>query len=113
MIYHKWSLIGYMLWVRYALFRLRPWLTLDTIYSQFLESPGTKAYTLTEAKELFSGFRDIKITNPLEHGDLLESNVGQRHRGIILTIVKKLWLHWFIRRVMSNSGLYMLIEARK
>ena len=46
-----------MLWVRYALFRLRPWLTLDTIYSQFLERPGTKVYTLTEAKELFSGFR--------------------------------------------------------
>jgi ubiquinone/menaquinone biosynthesis C-methylase UbiE len=113
MIYHKLSLIGYMLWVRYALLRLNPWLSLSEIYSKYLESPGTKAYSLAEAKELFSGFRDVKIKTPLGHGDLLESDVGQLHRGVALTVVKKLWPRWLIRRVMANSGLFMLIEARK
>jgi SAM-dependent methyltransferase len=112
MIYHKFSLIGYILWVRYALLRLRPWLTLREIYSQYLESPGTKAYSVTEARRLFSDFNVVKITTPLTHGDLLESNVGQRHRGVLLTLVKKLWPRWFIRRFMANSGLFMLIEAR-
>jgi len=113
MIYHKWSMIGYMLWIRYALLRLRPWVTLREIYSKYLESPGTKAYSIADARRLFSAFTDVTITTPLGHGDLLESNVGQRHRGLLLTLVKKLWPRWFIRRFMPNSGLAMLIEARK
>jgi len=113
MIYNKWSLIGYMLWVRYALLRLKPWITLSDVFSRYLESPGTKAYSIDEAKVLFSDFDDVKISTPLGHGDLLESDVGQRHRGVILTIVKKLWPRWFFRLVMPQSGLFMLIEARK
>jgi hypothetical protein len=113
MIYHKWSMIGYMLWIRYALLRLRPWVTLREIYSKYLESAGTKAYSIAEARRLFSAFTDVTITTPLGHGDLLESNVGQRHRGLLLTLVKKLWPRWFIRRFMPNSGLGMLIEVRK
>jgi ubiquinone/menaquinone biosynthesis C-methylase UbiE len=62
MIYHKWSMIGYMLWVLYALLRLRPWITLTEIYSKYLESPGTKAYSVGEARQLFSDFRDVTIT---------------------------------------------------
>ena len=61
MIYHKWSMVGYMLWVRYALLRLRPWITLREIYARYLESPGTKAYSLAEARQLFSEFRDVTI----------------------------------------------------
>ena len=113
MIYHKWSMIGYMLWVRYALLRLRPWITLTEIYSKYLESPGTKAYSVGEARQLFSDFRDVTITTPLGHGDLLESDVGQRHRGFVLTMAKKLWPRWLIRTFMSNSGLGMLIDMRK
>ena len=113
MIYHKWSMIGYMLWIRYALLRLRPWVTLREIYSKYLESAETKAYSIAEARRLFSAFTDVTITTPLGHGDLLESNVGQRHRGLLLTLVKKLWPRWFIRRFMPNSGLGMLIEVRK
>ena len=113
MIYHKWSMIGYMLWVRYALLRLRPWLALQEIYARYLESPGTKAYSVAEARQLFSEFREVIIKTPLGHGDLLESNVGQRHRSFLLSMAKKFWPRWFIRRFMPNSGLTMLIEARK
>ena len=113
MIYHKWSMIGYMLWVRYALLRLRQWITLTEIYSKYLESPGTKAYSVGEARQLFSDFRDVTITTPLGHGDLLESDVGQLHRGFVLTMAKKLWPRWLIRTFMSNSGLCMLIDMKK
>ena len=104
MIYHKWSMVGYMLWGRYALLRLRPWITLREIYARYLESPGTKAYSVSEAEQLFSDFRDVKIKTPLGHGDLLESNVGQRHRGFQLSMAKKLCPRWFIRRFMSKNA---------
>jgi hypothetical protein len=75
MIYHKWSLVGLMLWGRYAILNLQPWLGLNQIYELYLESPGTKAYSRKEIKELFSKFSSLKISTPLTHGDLLESNV--------------------------------------
>lgn len=56
MIYHKWSMVGLMLWVRYALLGLRPWLTLNQVYARYLESPSTKAYLVAEARQLFSSF---------------------------------------------------------
>jgi len=113
MLYHKWSMIGLMLWLRYALLAGQPWLSLRSIYSKHLESPGTKAYSYVEARQLFSLFSDLKILTPLAHGDLLESDVGQRHRGFALSLAKALWPRWFIRRFMPNAGLFMLIDARK
>jgi SAM-dependent methyltransferase len=113
MIYHKWSMVGFMLWLRYALFSGRPWRSLADIYANHLESPGTKAYSITEARQLFAQFSDVKISTPLGHGDLLESDVGQRHRGLALTLAQKLWPRWFIRRFLPRAGLGMLIEARK
>lgn len=81
MLYHKWSMVGLMLWLRYALLAFRPFLSLHHIYALHLESPGTKAYSVAEARKLFAAFTEVKIVTPLGHGDLLESNVGQRHRG--------------------------------
>ena len=69
MIYHKWSLVGLMLWVRYALLGLRPWVTLTEIYAHYLESPGTKAYSVAEATQLFSAFSEVQIKTILTHGD--------------------------------------------
>lgn len=113
MIYHKWSMVGLMLWARYALLGLKPWLSLSDIYARYLESPGTKAYSVTEARKLFSAFSEVKISTVLTHGDLLESEAGQRHQGGLLSLARKIWPRWFIRRFFPNAGLFMLIKARK
>ena len=113
MIYHTWSIVGMMLWVRYGLLRFRPWLTLQEIYGQYLESPGTKAYTRRQAKALLTGFTDIHIQTELTHGDLLSSGAGQRHQGTLLTIARFFWPRWLIRRSASGMGLFLLIEAKK
>lgn len=113
MIYSKWSLVGLMLWLRYALFRGRPWIGLEEIYSKHLESPGTKAYTTKEAQKLCRRFCDVKIRTVLTHGDLLQSEAGQRHRGIVLAIARLVWPRWLLRRVFPHHGLFMLIECRK
>lgn len=113
MIYYKWSMIGLMLWLRYALLGLRPWLSLSQVYSRYLESPGTKAYSMPEARRLFSCFRQVEITTVLSHGDLLESEAGQRHQGFLLDLARMVWPRRFIRKFLPNAGLFMLIRATK
>ncbi|MDH4114264.1 MAG: class I SAM-dependent methyltransferase [Burkholderiaceae bacterium] len=113
MIYHAWSLVGLMLWVRYALLRFRPWVSLRAVYARYLESPGTKAYSTREARQLFAGFDDVRIRTVLTHGDLLESMAGQRHQGPLLSVARKIWPRALIRKFFPRLGLFMLIEARK
>jgi len=113
MIYHKYSLVGYMLWLRYGLFKLRPFLSLREIYDKYLESPGTKAYSQNEAKELFKNFRNVKIITHQTHADLLTSDAGQRHRGGLLKIAKLIWPRWFFKTFMKSHGLELMVELIK
>jgi SAM-dependent methyltransferase len=113
MIYHTHSMVGAMLWVRYALLRLRPFTSLAAIYARHLESPGTKAYTPAQARTLFADARDVKVSTVLTHGDLLTSDAGQRHRGPLLTLARRVWPRALIRRLLPGSGLFLLIAGRK
>ena len=113
MIYHKWSVVGYMLWLRYALLRLRPWTTLKDVYARYLESPGTKAFSVTEAQGMFARFEAVEIHTYLTHGDLLESAAGQRHGGAILSLARAIWPRRLIKKCARAHGLFMLIRAVK
>lgn len=113
MVYHTRSFVGYMLWIRYALMTLRWRLTLADIYSRYLESPGTKAYTHDEARRLFGQFTDVKVWSVLTHGDLLTSEAGQRHRGALLSFARMVWPRALIRRLFPRHGLFLMISARK
>ena len=113
MIYHKWSLVGFMLRLRYGLFRFKPFTSLKTIYSKYLESPGTKAYSKREAERLFRNFSTVEVKTVLTHGDLLQSEAGQRHKGSLISIARKIWPRKFIQFALPNSGLFMLIKVIK
>lgn len=113
MIYHKYSLVGYMLWVRYAFLKFRPMTSLQEIYSKYLESPGTKAYSIAEAEKLFGMFRNVKIKTCLSHADLLASSAGQRHEGWMLFLARLIWPRWFIRKLFYKHGLVMTITGNK
>jgi len=110
MIYHKWSVAGYLLWLRYGMLRGR---SLSDVYAQYLESPGTKAYTVAEAEAMFSRFSNVRARSQLGFGDLMQGAVGQRHGGMLLTVAKKVWPRAFIRLFMSRHGLALLIDAVK
>ena len=113
MIYHRRSIIGALLWVRYGLLRGRPFVSLRSIYSRFLESPGTKAYTPAEARTLFARFTSVKICVRLSPGDLMQGAAGQRHTGLALSLARKVWPRFLIQRLLENRGLFLLIEAEK
>lgn len=112
-IYHKHCMVGYMLWARYGLLTLRPFRSLSEIYAHHLESPGTKAFTVEEARRMFSDFSSVAIDITLGLGDLLQGAVGQGHRGALLTAAKRLWPRWFIKKFLRNHGMGMMIEATK
>lgn len=113
MIYQRHSMVGYMLWLRYALARGRPFTSLDTIYARYLESPGTKAYSPAEARALFAGAEGIAVSSVLTHGDLLEGAAGQRHEGAVLALARKFWPRGLIRAMLPNHGLFLMISGTK
>ena len=113
MIYHKNSIVGFMLWLRYGLLKLRPFISLTEIYNKYLESPGTKAYRRSDIPQIFEGLEVNRIATPLNHADLLTSDVGQRHKGMLLNIARKLWPRFILRTFLPNNGLEMMIDGYK
>ena len=115
MIYHKWSLVGLMLWSRYALLAGNPLRNINDIYFHHLESPGTKAFTTQTTRRMLTdaGFRDVTVRVQLSHGDLLQGNVGSRHGGALLSVATALWPRMILRRLFPHLGLYLLIDAVK
>jgi len=61
MLYGRRSWVAFGLWARYALLRGRPWLTLEHVVANHMESDGTKAYTRGELQEMFGDLRDLTI----------------------------------------------------
>lgn len=108
MIYHRRSLIGLMLWIRYGLGR---GLSLTEVYARYLESPGTKAYSRADAAALFPG-ASVRTWTLVTHADLLESGAGQRHGGRVLTIARAVWPRWLLRRA-NFLGLFLMIAGQK
>lgn len=113
MIYHKHSVVGALLWLRYGLLAGRPGRGLDDIYHHHLESPGTKAYTAADARRMMSKFGEVRTATQLSFGDLLQGEVGMTHGGRMIGIVRRVWPRWLIRRAFRKYGLMLLIEARK
>src|SRR5882762_2292365 len=82
----RWSLVEFMLWLRYGPARGKPLTSLASIYSEYLESPGTKVFTCREAARLFTGAAGVTTRVQLTHRDLLESGAGQRHVGRLFSL---------------------------
>ena len=115
MIYHKNAPTGWMLWMKYALLKCKPFKKMSEIYSEYLESPGTKAYTVNEAKKLTRVFSKSELKVQLSFGDLLEGDVGARHKGLMLNIAKMLHPRPIIKGLAKvlPIGLYLMISVRK
>jgi ubiquinone/menaquinone biosynthesis C-methylase UbiE len=112
MIYHRPSVVGLLLWTRYGLGTGHAGRSLTDLYARHLESPGTKGYTVAEARRLVAPFDASQVRSAISFGDLLLGEVGQQHVGRVLTLAKRFWPRPLIRRA-PGLGLLLLIEARK
>jgi hypothetical protein len=112
MIYHRPSLVGLMLWARYALLRGGLRSSISEMYADHLESPGTKGYTLAEGRQLAGSFASVDVRPQVSLADTLEGEVGQQHNSALVRSVKKAWPRPLVRR-LNQLGLFMLLEAVK
>ena len=104
-----------MLWLRYGLAQLRPFIGMKEIYSSYLESPGTKAYSVKEARYLCGSFSHFEVGIELSSGDLLEGDAGDRHKGPLLSMARVIYPRFLIRFLSRfvPIGLFMLITVKK
>lgn len=72
MVYHKFSALGLLVYLRSIRRHRHPLISLKTAVSESMESPGTKAFSFREIKELFKDFSQLKLTPTLifEHSIL-------------------------------------------
>jgi SAM-dependent methyltransferase len=110
MIYHRDSILGRLLWLRYGMLR---GVSIDETYARHLESPGTKAYSRAAAEQLFARFSRTEITVELSAGDLLTGAAGQRHDSPALRVARAVWPRRILRRIAAGKGLFMLVSALK
>jgi ubiquinone/menaquinone biosynthesis C-methylase UbiE len=61
MLYSRRSWVAFGLWARWGLLAGRPTRSLAHVVADHMESPGTKAYTERELRELFAAFREVSV----------------------------------------------------
>jgi ubiquinone/menaquinone biosynthesis C-methylase UbiE/glycosyltransferase involved in cell wall biosynthesis len=115
MIYHVPSWTAAMLYFIHGLARGRPGLGLRHAVYWNLESPGTKAYTVNEARELVqaAGYNDVDVATRLGPGDLLLTKPSQKYEHWQFKLAWRLWPRPFIRMMGNRFGLYLLLMGRK
>lgn len=90
MIYHKNSVLAYLFWVKHALLKMRPNKSIDWVLANFMESPGTKAYTIDDVKTMLKSqpIKNLKIKPVLTYYDkLLRFNGLMQFIAKILAVV--------------------------
>jgi SAM-dependent methyltransferase len=113
MIYHANCWVGYMLWGVHCLAKLKPWKSPRWAIYHHLESPGTKAYTLAEAHDLFAAFTHVNARTQLTHGDLLLMRPDKRYQKWRHKLAWQLYPRSLVKTLGNRWGMALFIEATK
>lgn len=95
MMYGRHSVAALRLWVTYALLRGQPWRSVSEVISRHVESPGTRAYTVRELRELFAEFRAFSAEPVITASD----RAG--------------WPRWMSRFFPDDWGWFVTLRAAK
>ncbi len=90
MIYHRHSILAYLFWVKHALLKFRPWKSLAWVLWNFMESSGTKAYSVKEVEKLLESkpVTNVKIKPVLTYYDkLLRFNKPMQFVSKVLAVI--------------------------
>jgi SAM-dependent methyltransferase len=100
MVYHRRSLVALQAWLRYGLLAGRPFAGLREVIGTHVESPGTQAYTIPEARRLLVGLDELRVTPVVTAYDL---RLGRR-----------LFLPAPLRRLVPRGlGWFLVLSGRK
>ena len=115
MIYHHPSWCGLMLYVRYGLLGARWRMSMKEAVYDYLESPGTKSYTVEEAQTLLllAGLTPVSVAPKLTFGDLLMMKPNARYRSPLAKLAWRSYPRWLVRMLGDGYGLGLLLHAIK
>jgi SAM-dependent methyltransferase len=115
MIYHDRSWVALMLAGEDAVRRRTFHTSRKKAVAARLESPGTKVYSLTEARQMLSsvGFDGIQLRTTLGPGDLLTVKPSERYQSTAMKIAWRAYPRPLIRAMGDRFGMNLMIEARK
>lgn len=115
MIYHTPSWTGLMLQLQHGIARGRIRMTMKEAIYHHLESPGTRAYTLGEAREVLNriGYTDISLSSKLSPSDLLTIHPSDKYESLFFRLIWRAYPRWLVRRLGDKRGLNLLITATK
>lgn len=100
MLYHIRSLLALQAWLLYGLMRGKPFSSPRELIAKHVESPGTKTYTVEQAKELFNGLKSVQVQTIVTRYDL---RIGRR-----------LFLPGWVRPLIpSGLGWFIVINGAK
>jgi SAM-dependent methyltransferase len=100
MIYNRHSLVALQAYLLYGVLQGKPFRPLKEIIASHLESPGTKAYTVAEARQIFASLDNVHITPVVTPYDL---RIG-RNRFLP---------SWVGAWVPRGLGYFLVIEGTK
>ena len=113
MLYNLVSWTSLNLWTFHCLAKLKPWKSPRWAVYHHLESPGTKAYTEGETRELLSAFRIDKMTTAFLGGDLLNMPRSGKYQSAAARFAFALYPRPLIRALGPRFGFARMIEATK
>ena len=100
MLYHRRSLVALQLYLLFGVCALKPFRSLKDIIANHHESPGTKAYFVTETRQMFSAFERLEIKTRLTSYDLRYKRDGYLPR-------------WVGKLIPQRLGWFMVVRGRK
>ncbi len=95
MLYHSRSLSALKNFMKHGLLRGRLQ-SIESLLGQYLESPGTKAFTIDEVKDLFAGFKNVLVNPVVTYYDTLHIVLPSR-----------------VGRILNKFGWFLLVTAIK
>jgi SAM-dependent methyltransferase len=100
MFYHRLSLVSLQFYLKYGIFRARPFRSVDDIMAEHQESPGTKVYSCEEVRTMLRDFDAVTVNPVLTPYDLRSGR-------------KPFLPKWAGRFVPDALGYFLLISGRK
>lgn len=100
MVYHRHSIVALQCWILNALLKGRPWRSLSEVIGRHIESVGTKAYSVKEARRMFGVFSELEVTPVLTPYDLRLTRTRRLPR-------------WMGALVPPRLGWFLVVTGRK
>jgi SAM-dependent methyltransferase len=113
MIYHLRAWTTLMLWTVHALGKGKPWRGAREVVAKHLESPGTKAYTRSEARRLFAKFKNVRLDTRLGSGDLLLMPLSRTYDSALGRLAWSAYPRPLVRALGGRFGFFLFAEATK